>query len=391
MNSAQETTLMNGMISFKGKGIASLLAILSTICTATAEESKFIPIEQDLNSIRSSSAPAFTILDINPTSIERPLNPRDFSTSILSSVGDSESSLPGNLAIEFAPYWWTGRPDIEFDDLLHDSSLGDNFVRNLSFSLASSERKEGESASTDLAFGFRTTLLSGKPSKKLSESISVLQNGQLDIARIFASEACEAARESGLDTDEDPSCKKALSLVEAKFIKSVGEYRKLVDKRVGFQLDLAAATSYRFPDNSTSERERFKTGAWITASYTPDSGETGGLQFIGLARFISENTDSDDSNDNVDAGLRLLWQSNKQPLAVSVEYLSRRVDEGNNTERYAGILEYQINPGLNFVASFGKNFRPENSSEDLFVVGGINFNFGSKPTILIPSLQRPKS
>jgi len=90
---------------------------------ASDSESKPDPIRLDIESLQSPSIPAFGILDLNPSSISRPLSPKEFRLSILSSVAESSSAVPGNIAIEFNPYWWKSREDVSFKELFFEPSI----------------------------------------------------------------------------------------------------------------------------------------------------------------------------------------------------------------------------------------------------------------------------
>ena len=79
------------------KLIISLLVISSSVF---AQENTV-----ELKDLKTPNSPAFQILDIAPTSIEKPTNPRAFAASLLS-LSNNGTSIPKNFAMEFSPFWF---------------------------------------------------------------------------------------------------------------------------------------------------------------------------------------------------------------------------------------------------------------------------------------------
>jgi len=144
-----------------------------------------------------------------------------------------------------------------------------------------------------------------------------------------------------------------------------------------------AVTDFRNPSNDTSSRDFTRGGVWLTSAYSRTGNDTaGGFQYLGLVRYLQErNSETNETDDSLDAGVRIIWRHDVQPVAFSLEYINRFRDEGSDSERYAGIFEYKINDTLNLTASLGKNFREEGADDDFFVLGGISFNIGQGPLV----------
>src|SRR6185436_9150701 len=89
--------------------MASLL-VVAIFSTAAAD----LQVPEEL---KTPAQPAFTLLGVTPTSIDRPSTPRAFAVGLLGAFADSKDSLPRNLALEVAPYWWSSRPSETYDSL----------------------------------------------------------------------------------------------------------------------------------------------------------------------------------------------------------------------------------------------------------------------------------
>ena len=96
--------------------ILTLLALCAAAapCAAQTAEAPAAPTIT-LADLRTPTSPAFTLLGIAPTDIERPTTPRAFAVSLLSALRDGDGSLlPRDFALEVAPYWLVQRPTLSF-------------------------------------------------------------------------------------------------------------------------------------------------------------------------------------------------------------------------------------------------------------------------------------
>lgn len=81
-----------------------------------------------LEDLKAPTSPGFSLLDLSPTSVERPTSPKQIGLNLLNFVS-SDNALPKNFAIEFAPFWLTKhRGETIFKYLsLKDTSGSRNF------------------------------------------------------------------------------------------------------------------------------------------------------------------------------------------------------------------------------------------------------------------------
>jgi hypothetical protein len=143
-----------------GFTLAGLLA-LSLGCggVASAQSADLPPVDD----LKAPPSPAFVLLDISPSKVERPQAVRPLVVSALSAV--SSEGFPRNYAVEFAPYW-LGTPQLSFSDY-YGSSVGKATVRHLSLSVATTPLGNSPDAGTALGFGLRTLPVPGRPHPKL--------------------------------------------------------------------------------------------------------------------------------------------------------------------------------------------------------------------------------
>src|SRR5262245_30927052 len=81
-----------------------------TSSPAAAEPPEFLEWASqvpDFDKLNTADAPAFVVLGVAPTEIQRPSTPRALAVSLGSLVtgGGSTFNVPKDIAIEFAPYW----------------------------------------------------------------------------------------------------------------------------------------------------------------------------------------------------------------------------------------------------------------------------------------------
>jgi hypothetical protein len=66
--------------------------------------------EINLNDLQAPNSPAFILLDVAPTLIERPTSSKAFATSIINSIAEN-NGIPQNYAVEFTPFWFFKHPE----------------------------------------------------------------------------------------------------------------------------------------------------------------------------------------------------------------------------------------------------------------------------------------
>jgi hypothetical protein len=357
----------------------------------------------DLNQLSVPDSPALDLIGSN-ISIKPSETPRAFGLNLLESISNSEGNFPQNLAIEFAPYWWSSHPGLTYDDYYKKTGFGEAIIETLSFSIGGRDAKiqQGEEVDgTTLGLGLRFNLLAGQKNPALTDLEPNLERELKDFRRQFLQE-CVSFRDANLSTEEvqkqingcvDKKTNKKWSELLKEKATQFGELQKL---RTGWQLEFATAGAFDFPGNDFDEAEFSRFGTWLTTSYRgtkvikDENGKKSSIaspiQFLGVAKYSLEEL-NDNSNNFFDLGAGIVYQLNQTPLALSLEYVRRFGDEGD--DRVVGVAEYRINNNYTVFATYGKTF--ENSfegDEDLVTLFGLKIGAGKNQVTqeLLPSL-----
>lgn len=331
----------------------------------TGDESGFT-----LEDLKAPSSPAFVLLGVEPTSVERPETPRAFVADLLSTLQESEG-IPKDYALAVAPYWLADHPDLTFDEYF-EGGPWKTFLQTLSISLASHRPGDDQEEPTTgdvsddiehpaVGLGFRGMLIGGQAPKDLNTAVVELTAAQA--ALLECKGTCETEAEA---------LRKAAKKVETTKIQ-----------RVGFTLDIAGGGAWVFPEDRFDDRQTQRWGFWITPAYrfADDSGESD-VDALGVLRYIRETQDDEDV---FDVGARVIWHVNPE-LALSAEYVRRKSEgsadtEADSTERLVGLIEYRLSEKLFLVGSYGEDFAVDEASGALVSTLGLKIGLGKEPRI----------
>ncbi|HUQ01651.1 MAG TPA: hypothetical protein VM261_04110 [Kofleriaceae bacterium] len=335
----------------------------------------------DFDAIRTPDSPAFTLLGVSPTQIERPNTPKQLSAALSGFLSETGVAIPRNLAVEFSPYWLVSRPELELSEYMNEgyAQLWRNFT--LSIGTSSTERSEmdplgGEIAVTDttLAVGARTFVRLSRPANCDSDIVSWV----------------EASRTTALSQDpeyRDLVARGALTEEDAKRIKARIDYTAFhaaadratkclvtgADAR-GWSIEVAAATSVDFAGSDPEEGELRASAGWATLSHQSTHGSV-----VGLLRARLDEV-ADGRNVAIDPGIRGIYAKGR--YAASAEVVGRlRVSETDMTEnrdhtyRVALGFDLRLTDTTWFTVSFGKDFAADDTGK-LFSLANVKWGFG---------------
>jgi hypothetical protein len=371
----------------------------------TADKKVVIP---DLNQLSVPDSPALDLIG-QDLSIKPSETPRAFGLNLLESISNSEGNFPQNLAIEFAPYWWSSHPGLKYDEYYSKTGFGEAILETLSFSIGGTDAKiqqgEDEVDGTRLGLGLRFNLLAGQKNPALTDLEPNLERELKDLKKQFLRK-CVPSRDANLSTEEvqkqiDECVDKKINKKWSELLKEkatqFGELQKL---RAGWQLEFATAGAFDFPKDNFDEAEFSQFGTWLTTSYRgtkiiEDENEkksiASPIQFLGVAKYSLEKMD-DNSKNLFDLGAGIVYQLNQTPLALSLEYVRRFGDEGD--DRLVGVAEYRINNNYTVFASYGKTFEDSFKGDgDLVTLFGLKIGAGKNQVTqeLLPSLTPSSS
>jgi hypothetical protein len=351
------------------------------------------------NSVRTPVSPAFVLLGIAPTSVERPNTPADLALSILNRAA-TLTGLPRDVALEVSPYWLVKHPTLTWEE---DSTRGiaTSLLRTMTISVATADLGTETRPVGGLAVGLRAALASGRLSQ---ETITQLRRlgSMLTQESVLLSELKEAKRQElddALTTRLRGARSKAdtVRLVSQRdtamgdFLKhlldSDGDidperYRAAVDStdalfgdlalnRTGFVLEVAGGLVWAAPGDVVDSARVGRWGAWVTAGYQSPS-----WSFVAVNRFLTAVTDT--ASDVLDVGIRLIHTERR--WAVSGEAVFRAFSGAGgppNQHRIAGIFDYNIGENLWVTATIGRDFDPA-ASGSLLAQLGISFGLSGE-------------
>jgi hypothetical protein len=362
------------------------------------------PVTTTPDDLRTPLAPAFALLDVTPTSIDRPQNPRALTLNLFSAFREGEG-LPRNYALDVAPFWLRSHPTLTFDDY-YNPTLRQTIARTFSVSVATTSTPAADPALpgvTSLGLGVRTLIVQGRAHPALQSARHALMavsfaQAELDDEIVKLEFQHDAAVTAGR-TEDARKLKEGLAAAQRKTqarrdelsaeARSIALRIQELDKdRVGLIVAVAAAHVIDFPGERFQDAEAARWGLWLTPAYrmlacldaTRDCDAT--LDVIAVARLLADRRGTADDS-TWDIGGRVLWQPTKE-FALSGELVRRGGLDGAGGEsstRSVGVLEYRLRDDLVLFASFGKNFDGEPSGRTLVSLLGINVGFGKKPTI----------
>ena len=419
-----------------------LLVTLTVGSTLLFSQNKEISTE--LNKLELSNAPSVMLLGLASSDLETPKSKKAFMTSIVNSFSENEG-LPNAYAVELTPTHLF--PLTEMDALKYAGiktiKNADNKeeyknnifseAKNVSVSFAFLKNYKIENLDTEnpsVSFSLRTTVVKIR-NKKNIEAITTsntnISKELTDIQEEFRkSKEYNDIEASNASPDEKNEMRaKALEKFVPDYYKTETEnYKKYLDEKPAFQLDVASAYSTFFLDNQFKNNQFGKFGVWLTMSSginlerrnqepKPKSAEEQKiaanqknekpkvmiketpedpskiekrLNFYAVARYMQDKTVYDVANgfsktNNYDFGGKIELVYNKFSIGYEFIYRSSDLD---NTYRSNGIINYKVSDSVYINAAFGKNY---GDKDNLISFLGLNWGLDSKRKTLFSEKQ----
>lgn len=309
-----------------------------------------------LDELQAPSSPAFTLVGISPSKVDRPGSAPAFGASLVNAATESTGGLPRNLAFEFAPYWWQDHPRLTREQF-EQAGLGDVIMQSATVSLATYEKEATatEPKYSGIGGGLRFDLIRGSPNPKVVKELkSLLQ--KMVVADGF-----------GSDPNEEQ-------------LKKIQKLATSYDtSRVGHQLAFAAAVAYKFEGNDLDNKTWDRYGAWLTYGYK-SAGESrlNQFTFLATARTITAHGATANSR-YTDFGGKLLWRDPEHPVAISLEYIKRTGDAHDET--FNALLQYKLNETWFIFVSHGNQLEGDADAAKKLTTAGLSFAWGKTPKL----------
>lgn len=304
--------------------------------------------EVKLEELRAPTSPAFTIIGVEATAVERPSTPREFGMALLTNATGEGGG------IEVSPYWLRDRPALTFDADTEPGMLR-SLLETFSLSIANAAiepaAEGGTSPGTNIGVGARAYWFIGKASG-VEDAMSKYNQkvAELLLTEMTAAEVTEALR------------------------PHVDAIRKA--HRAGrWVVEAAAAGATELEGDSWQNARLARWGAWITPAYRLETKET--IDVVLVARYLSDRGDAADNN--TDIGGRVIWDRGR--VAWSAEYVQRLGDD--SSERLAAVVQYRVADGLYLTATLGQDFAASDDDDSgrAIALFGLNFSVGNAPRV----------
>ena len=344
----------------------SLTTGMVMLCLSSLAQAK-MDNTMKLSDIQLSDAPAFNILDISPSSIQRPASTKAFTASVLSNLSNG---VPQNYAMEVMPYWFikhsklTASKYIGIDTIsFKKDSLGKqdtlykyNAFSKLQFTSISaavvnkdSSTNTGKLANHNLGFGIQTTVLA------IYKKSDIKNIGRNSLKWMQASNIAPPGPQTS-DSSHVTFEKETQPIVD-----SLKESLKAIPV---FSIDFAAATNIAFDNNTFRSNRLNRTGVWLNFNFALPLSKKSKDDYFNLSfitRYIfakdSLNTNKQYTKTNYfDFGAKAQFSFGK--LGLAYEYIRRSSSSSSVVASYksVGLVHYKISDGLFLTGVFGQNF-----------------------------------
>ncbi|WP_288375022.1 hypothetical protein [Chryseobacterium culicis] len=391
-------------------------------------------ISEELNKLELSNAPSVMLLGLASSDLETPKSKKAFMTSIVNSFSENEG-LPNAYAVELTPTHLF--PLTEMDALKyagiktiknagHQDEYRNNIfseAKNVSVSFAFLRNYKIEDLNTEnpsVSFSLRTTVFKVR-NKKNIEAIAAsnknISKELTDIQREFeqSPKFMDIMKSDISQSEKEEKLSKAQDDFATDYYKTETEkYKKYLDEKPAFQLDVASAYSTFFLDNQFKNNQFGKLGFWMTmssginlerqkpkpaddqnkvqskvtikeTSADPSKVEKR-LNFYAVARYMQDKTVYDvasgfSKTNNYDFGGKIELVYNKFSIGYEFIYRSSDLD---NTYRSNGIINYKVSDSVYINAAFGKNY---GDKDNLISFLGLNWGLDSKRKTLFSEKQ----
>ncbi|MGH7469224.1 MAG: hypothetical protein ACRENP_14810 [Longimicrobiales bacterium] len=348
----------------------------------TGAQQKAIP---EFDKLRTPSSPAFVILGLSPTRIQRPNTPATVAASFLEDFGNPGGLLPNAYAIEVAPYWLFPHPTLTLDTYARGGPA--TFVRNFTVSIGTSDSTAANgSGRRMLSAGLRTMLVSARDTAANSSNpcIAEAQHAAAQLSRLVGAAVTAfvlknpTAPEAVIDSVRKAAFEKAQAeappevrrQIEATTTNCVG----VLSVNRGFILDAAGAAAWSFGDGTWETGRTARLGLWLTPAYQFGAG----YSVVGIASGAFQGLDADTTASVVDLGVRGIFAF--KSVAVSAEGIARRL--GGDVQRDWLFrldlgFDVMLREGVWLTTTFGRDFNAA-QARSVLALANIQWSIGDR-------------
>lgn len=377
--------------------------------------------------LRAASSPAFNMLGISPTDIERPTTPTDFAIS-LANASNNFSTVPKSYALEIAPYWAFGGKST-FGQFIGNDNVGNNIKQSLVLSIGSTTANSVKDSSQfrQIGISVKFSILRGdvgdefktwkdSTTKYLQDytRLIAIERDSLDMKDRAAIVSLLGLRKKYLDSGKVDSAAAIAQAIKTinngieirdrailtdttskhkAYLTKLSQLSKQTDfKRYGLKMDWAAGTVIDFPDSSFNRSYLSKFATWLTFGY--EGKDKNNIMFLAryaanFNRFYKNDLNAIVNNIDIgdlDLGLRF-YRDFSDKLTISAEYINRlpfyndnnytenHVSKPSRTDKYDLALNYKIGKNQALSFTYGKNF-DNTYTKSGNLIAAVNFIIG---------------
>ena len=325
-------------------------------------------------------SPAFTFLGVSPTKVTRASNPRDLGAALLNSV-DSTGRLLNGLAV--AATVWTLFPDLNINPKKYQDDWKAYALANAQLSLGT-VRSSGDSGDTDIALGFRTTLLDRSDPMQNAAFVDTLTDSLsacIDAAPPSTRPGGGAGR---TDLDESDAALKC-GLVADEMIRRKWNRRNWNKPA----LSLGAGLGWRVPGSRFGDMDHLGLSTWLVGSAPLGRGNqvVGQLQYDHRAR-----RDTLAETDVLTFGARVTRGASNRNLFLEVLGTQRLNTVGGvsrSNVQWSGGVEFQIAPDYWLSTGFGKRYTEQGDPDRMVLIANLRWGVTSKSRFRLAQEQSP--
>lgn len=406
------------------KKIVLLAALVSNMALLFAQSKE---ISAELNKLELSNAPSVMLLGLASSDLETPKSKKAFMTSIVNSFSENDG-LPNAYAVELTPthlFPLTEMDALKYAGIKSIKKTDNSYeyknnifseAKNVSVSFAFLRNYKIEDLETEnpsVSFSLRTTVFKIRNKKNIKAITTYNNNISRELTDIqsefYQSQKYKDIVASNISNSEkEKKLAQALEGFVTDYYKTETEnYKKYLDEKPAFQLDIASAYSTFFLDNQFKNNQFGKLGFWMTMSsginlerkkspkkkedqndekskviikeaFTTDASKIEKrLNFYAVARYLQDRTIYDAASgfsrsNNYDFGGKIELVYNRFSIGYEFIYRSSDLDD---TYRSNGIINYKVSDSVYINAAFGKNYGDKNN---LITFLGLNWGLDSK-------------
>jgi len=393
------------MRTFVGGNFALYLVIqLGWAGLASAqEEPASIP---EFVTLRTPTSPAFVLLGITPTTVERPTTPRAVATSFLSHFTEGGGAiLPRQFALEVGPYWLWSHPRLTIEDYMGaggslGNKLGTSLQRTLSIAVAAADSSfqspgpvSRDTSIFRLAASVRASPFRGRVAD--TNCVARLEDYILQARSLYVAQHLEDSLKVHPELENDSEALEALSKALLAAAKESQDGKGYVDEkgrpvqddcvaalsaRTGFILDMAGGVVTRFPAQAFKAGELSGWAIWVTPSYVPNAR----LSLVGVLRAGKQSGVRRLSQSYTDLGGRGIFAWDRFALSSEIVWRHTSQDDvGDDLYRVNLGFDVKLSGNVWINTAFGRDFNADDAGS-LIALANFQYSLG-KPAIQPPS------